>query len=529
MPAFRQGETTRLQGIGTWLVWRVKFSLWILILTMLASAWAQEAPLEAGDIAALKSAMGRTVVVHGVVEKISVTSSGHRKVHFKDSSLFLYLNSSDFEKRSDWKLEEWIGKEVYAGGPVKSYFGKPEIILTDPAQIATAANQVKLPAGSSSKNAPALGTGFAVNATTASLTQLRLDVRTTTKARFVALVSESMELRWEKAASTSSSGSVLRFETSGTTSKGRDPADRAVSFVTARHGGQWPAGRFVRMTRQQQGDKAGWPSMFTTSLLLESTVIGLPLPPRLLVTGELTANGTLERGENEVFHILKNGLQATLLVPESAAPALQDFFLENGPEALAVGPIFAVKSLDDAIHVLQVLSNKNLDAPLAVLASWREPLKARGLGVLRQSEDAAKLEAMARLCPQLLNAQMMQTALKLKPDTTLSQNGTANRLFAFHAECAFNLAALQSDEPEKRKVQADYAARLAKLQPLCHPKYKSFAKALDTLLDALKDARRNEPKDTSDRAKKARAALADAISKASSEAAGVEGEIGLGH
>ncbi len=507
----------------------MNFFPWILILFLLGAGWAQEAPLEAGDSAALKAAMGRSVIVHGVLEKISVTSSGHRKVHFKGSSLFLYLSSSDFENRSDWKLEEWIGKEVYAGGPVKSYFGKPEIILTDPAQIATAADQVKLPAGSGPKDGPALGTGFAVNAPSASLTQLRLDIKTTTKARFVSLISESMDLRWEKAASTSSSGNVLRFETSSTTSKGRNPADQAVGFVTARHGGQWPAGRFVRVTRQQRGENVGWPSMFTTSLLLESTIMGLPLPPRLLVTGDLNANGTLERGENEVFHILKNGLSSTLLVPESAASALQDLFLEKGPEALAVGPIFAVKSMDDAITVLQALSNKTWDAPLAALAGWREPLKARGLGVLRQTEDSAKLEAMARLCPQLLNAQVMQWALKLKPGTTLSVNGTANRLFAFHADCVFNLSALQSDEPEKRKLHAEYAARLAKLQPLWHPKYKAFAKALDDLLDALKDASRNEPKDTSDRAKKARAALADAVSQASSEAAGVEGEIGLGH
>ena len=496
---------------------------------MLGTVWAQEVPLEAGDSAALKAAMGRSVIVHGVLEKISVTSSGHRKVHFKDSSLFLYLTSSDFENGADWKLEDWIGKEVYAGGPVKSYFGKPQITLTDPAQIATAADQVKLPAGSGPKNGPALGTGFAVNTTSASLVQLRLDVRNTTKVRYAVLVSESMDLRWEKAASTSSSANVLRFETSSTTSKGRNPADQAVGFVTARHGGQWPAGRFVRVTRQQQGENVGWPSMLTTSLLLESTIMGLPLPARLLVTGDLNANGSLERGENEVFHILKNGLQSTLLVPESSGPALQDLFLEKGPEALAVGPIFAVKSMDDALAVLQALSKKTWDAPLAALASWREPLKARGLGVLRQPEDAAKLDAMVRLCPQLLNAQVMQSVLKLKPGTTLSENGTANRLFAFHADCVFNLSALQSDEPEKRKLQAEYAARLAKLQPLCHPKYKSFAKVLDDLLGALKDASRNEAKDTSDRAKKARAALADAISKASSESAGVEGEIGLGH
>ena len=500
-----------------------------MLVMLLGTGWALDPPLEAGDSAALKTAIGRTVVVHGVLEKISVTSSGHRKVHFKDSSLFLYLSSSDFEKLPDWKLEQWIGKEVYAGGSVKSYFGKPEIILKDPAQIAATADQVKLPTGSSSKTGPALGTGFAVNLTVASLTQLRLDVKSTSKARFVTLASESMDLRWEKAASNSSSASVLRFESSSTTSKGRNPADQAVAFITARHGGQWPAGRFVRITRQQQGESVSWPSLLTTSLLLESTITGVTPPPRMLVAGDLTGNGTLERGENEVFHVLKNGLQSPLLVPESAAPALQDLFLEKGAEALAAGPIFAVKSLDEALAVFQGLANKTWAAPLAALESWREPLKARGLSVIRQPNESAKLDAMMRQCPQLLNAQVIQKALKLNPGTTLSANGTANRLFAFHSECIFNQSSLQSDEPEKRKLQSEYAARLTKLQPLCHPKYKSFAKALDTLLATLKDASHNEPKDPSDRAKKARATLADALSQASSQAAGVESEIGLGH
>jgi hypothetical protein len=149
--------------------------------------------------------------------------------------------------------------------------------------------------------------------------------------------------------------------------------------------------------------------------------------------------------------------------------------------------------------------------------------------MLRQTDERAKLDAMLRACPQLLNAQILLGAINTKREPTYSVNGTANRLFAIHEQCEFNLPSLQTDSPDARKLHREITDQLAKLQPLCHPKFKLFARSLDALLDALRDVSRNDPKDTGARAKKARSALSDALANAASEAAGVEGEVGLGH
>lgn len=503
--------------------------LWMLLaFASRSAALAQEVPLDASDAAAIKAALGRAVIVHGTLERIEEGKSGQRKVHFKDGPLFLYISRSDYEARAEWKLPEWVGREVFVGGLLKSYFGKIELVVTDPSQIAATLDQVKLPASAAGKNAPAIGTGFAVNSPAAAITQLRLDVSGTKTKRTVKLMSEAMELRWETSSSRSSSSSLLRFEGSSYSTKGREPADQAVSLVTARHGGQWPAARVARMIRKQTADSAGWPTTLTTALLLESTIQGLTLPPGMLAAGRLNPNGTLESGENELCQALRNGLRTILIVPATASPALRDLLLEGSLERLTDGPIFAVNTLDEALTVLQGLSNQSYAPALAALAIWREPLKTRGLSLLRQTEEHTKLEAMLRACPHLLNAQVLLASLTAKPEGTFSINGTANRLFAFYDQCQLQSGALQSDSPNDRKLQKDTADRFAKLRPLCHPKYKSVVTALSEWLDALKDVSRNDLKDTGARAKKARSNLTEATSKVSSEIASVNGEIGLG-
>lgn len=490
--------------------------------------------IEATDAASLTASVGQTILVHGTIERTSVSQVGYARLFLRDTKFNLYIASANFKAHADWNLAQWEGKECYAVGINRLYRGQPQLVLTAPSQLGTDPAALKIPAaGAATKAASTVPDDtLQVQSEQAALTQLHLQIKSTKTNRLATLAAESMELHWDALSSRSTSTSKLRFDGSSYYStKGREPADAAVTLVMAEHNGAWPEAKVARVTRAQSGETATWPTTLTMAVLLETTFNGWKLPPGLKLCGELTSTGSIDGGQNEIYHFLQTPAlpEEILIVPLNALPALQDQWLQGPSTRLAECRIFGVQSLDDVGIVLEALSSKAWEPQFTLLGNLQKSLTAKGVNVLRSPEVRTALLEMTRFCPYLLNARVLQAAAESKSPTLYSLNGAAHRLYALHQATWLDSALLQSDTPEGRRKAKEMKDALLALKPLCLPKFKLVIEKLDDLLDTTREATRFESKDTSPRARKARTAHTDAVSKAATEVALLESELGLGY
>ena len=103
---------------------------------------AQREVIPVSDMAKLKSMLGKTVVVQGIIKRVTASRSEHRRVSFTQGDFILYIRKQDFDSSPDWKLDDLVGREIFAGGEVKDYRGQLELVLTKPAQIADAPERI---------------------------------------------------------------------------------------------------------------------------------------------------------------------------------------------------------------------------------------------------------------------------------------------------------------------------------------------------------------------------------------------------
>ncbi len=490
------------------------------------------AVMEATAAEADEGLVGKVALVRGTVDKIDTMKTGHRKVFFKGSKFFLFITAKDFAAHADWNLDAWVGKELYAIGLVKLYYSQKEMVVTAPSQIGASAEGLKLGANVAAAGDPSApdGADLAIKSNKAALTQLRLQISGAKTARAAKLMSENLSVSWEAQSSRSTTNKQLRFEGSSYSTKGREPSDAAVTLIMARHGGDWPTGKVAQVTRPQSPDGAGWPTTLAMAVLLESTLSAWELPAGLRVLGDLNAAGAIEGGQNELYHLLQQNLPADVivLVPAASLATMTDQALQLGRPNSANVKFFGVQSLDEVGTVLEGLAHKTWEPQLAALTNLQLALAAKGPTALRSAEARAVLADLARFCPLLLNGKLLQAAAEGKGGGLYSLNGAAQRLFALHTAYENESTLLQTGSPEARKKAKEFKDTLMALKPAIPAKYKLVVEKLETLLDALQDAVRCDPKDDSARAKKARSQLESANAAATAEVFTLEGEVGLG-
>lgn len=492
-----------------------------------ASSSPVQTPIAVTDDTSLQAVSGKTAIVSGKVDRIEVMEkSSHRRVRFVGTKFFLFINSKDFFAHPGWELDAWVGQDIFAVGLVKPYYKQLEMVVSAPEQMAATAEALKLPAGGAgSRNAaPTAPTGMPIKLPVVSLTQLRLETKGEKEKRTVEFLIEALEGRWEKSTGKSSSSGILRLETTST--RAREPAVQAAQIAAQRLGGEWPGGSVFRIgKRAAGGGGAAVPTGFATVLLLETSLRGWALPPNLHIAGDVFPNGSLEGGNNELFHLLHREPtgKPVILVPETAIDTLNDLVLEGQAARLLSVEVLSVKDLEGAAATLEAWSKQPLE--VAFCDQLQQALAARGIGVLRQPEVRAKLSAVVKRSPRL-NLRVLLELTNGKPPERFSVNGSAQRLSSFHRRIEQKLSTLKSDEPEAKKLCREMRDELLKLVPRCHEKSKEFAASLLQALEALKEGARYEAKDDSPRAKKARSAMQDALSKAAGDARAVQTEIG---
>jgi hypothetical protein len=488
--------------------------------------------LESTDAAGIDAALGKVATVHATVERIEVQKTEHRKIILKGTKFCLYIFAKDYAASPNWNLDAWVGKEIFATGLIKPYYSNKEIVLKSPSQIGATAAELKLPVGESQAATPAgtmpAGGDFEVKLPKAELTQMVIQIKGSWMTRVSSLASEKIEIAWNQG-KTNSSGKALIFGSYN--SKGREAGDAAVSIVAARHGGEWPAGKSVQVIRPATTDGSAWPTTLTMAVLLESSIQGWKIPPGTKIMGELSANGMIEGGHNELYRTLQlpPAGDGIVLVPASTWSTFEDVILQGSLAPLANTRFFSIGSLDDVGTILTALEHNTWDAQFKMLSNLQSTLATKGQIALRSPEARAGLIEMARFCPSLINIRALAKVADGKPATVYSINGAAQRLFAIHAQYLAARELLQNTTPEARKKAKELKDALATMKPLIPPKYKVIVEKLDALFDAVQDAVRYEAKDDSPRATKSRSTLKSAASSAATEVAIVEPEVGLAH
>ncbi len=102
--------------------------------------------LAATETEALKAKEGQRVVVHGETQDSGKSASGTNFVNFKGAEFFLVAFKSDLGRFPEGEPADlYDGKRLAVEGTVSVYQGKPQIKLTDPAQITVLAPDAVFP------------------------------------------------------------------------------------------------------------------------------------------------------------------------------------------------------------------------------------------------------------------------------------------------------------------------------------------------------------------------------------------------
>lgn len=121
-----------------------------------ASASPDKLYLAANETEALMAKEGQIVVVHGFVEGSAKSPSGTNFVNFKDAEFFLVTFKSDLGQFPDGEPSDlYEGKRLAVEGAISVYQGKPQIKLTDPAQVTVLEADAVFPPVQEKKEEPA--------------------------------------------------------------------------------------------------------------------------------------------------------------------------------------------------------------------------------------------------------------------------------------------------------------------------------------------------------------------------------------
>jgi hypothetical protein len=483
------------------------------------------------DEARLRSLLGKTAIVRGVVKRVEVMTSQNCRVWFTEGKFILFIRKQDVQAKPDWKLDDLVAHEIHAGGEVADYRGRLELLIRGPEQIADTPEKVDLSkishpkvsrTGTTEAPASPVADGPPVKRERAAVTQC---VAITTSAQ-PQLVIERFEASMDSGARSGAPPLVLESYSG----KERGPAVGGLEAVRKKLDG-WPKGRVLRVRRAGGSSGPGLPHGLPTALLLRSMFDGFELPPRLAATGDFTAAGDLIGGREELLLLEKfpQPADSWLLVPEGAEAGLCDHLLDGKWNALTGAQIFAAKNLNDAVAVANALATGQWQAALAKFSELQKVLAGKpgapptnASMIVKSPAFRARVNEIAQAVPVHLSARVLTAAADGRLPKAYSTAGSGLRLRQFYLKIAGDLKTLRDDKPESRKKLRAHTETFEVLSMKCDPVWQRFSKSLDTLLEAVKDASKFESKDSSARGKKANDAL-----KSATEAAKLEYEEAL--
>jgi hypothetical protein len=492
-----------------------------------ATAAAPAAPgapivIQVSDSARLKAAIGTTALVTGTVSAVSVSRSGHRQVRFKQGAFILYISRKDLDSRPDWKLEDLIGKTIFAGGDVAPFYDKVEMLIHHPGQIADAPEKIDLaaarmpsratkPPGSTDSSGDK-STDFEVKRTNAAISQISAVIQSSAQPylafeRFEGMIEPGYR----------SSGVPVVIDSFS----GRDRSSTIAGLEVVRGERGWPKSRILRLKRAPGGKSGpGLPHGLAVALLLNSMFDGWALPQSLAVGGTFQGVDSLAGGREELLLLAKTPPPegTVLLVPDGAETGLADLALDGQWDALLKHTVLGSRDLDDAVRVCQTLASGTWNPAFAQFAETAAALRKDPAIAVKSPALRTRLEAVAKSCPEHLNARMLLRLGSKHAPVTYSSAATGFKLRQFYGKMAIEAKALRSakNADDKKKLRA-LEDEFQQLAPRCHPDWKRFQGVLTDWLAAVHDSLRFDSKDTSSRAKKSANALKLLAEKAKAE------------
>ncbi len=475
------------------------------------------------DAAKLRTFMGRSAVVQGKVKRVEALKTGTVRVWFEGAESILYIRKGSLAAHPDWKPGELEGRDIFATGTVADYKGRLELVVERPTQIAQSAEKLDLSTGNAKKGGTTGGGGKAEGGTTtgeggppfktesAAVGQLRA-ITTGVAQPYVAYE------RFQGAAARGSRGSSPPITIESFSGKDRAPALAGLDWVRNTRG--WPRGVYLRVKRAGGNPGPGLPVGMTVALMLESMVEDVPVPENFAVLGTMAPNGSLNGGAEEVLMLAKAQAPDNLVVavPPSVEGALFDVAMDGDWAAFCRFPLLEVADIPSLKKLAREAASPDFTAALAPLAEIRSALEKNPEGALRSPAMKTKLEALAKVRPDLLNVRVLQKMLANEAPKTWSSPTTGARLRQFYlkaTEEANNLRFSKSNDP--RKTAKALKDAFADVSRKAHPDWKRFHDALAAWVDALADSIRYDSKDTSARAKKNAEAVKSSAATAKTE------------
>ncbi len=129
--------------------------LFLLALFTLSASAQEKIYLAADETEALLAKEGQKVVVYGETKGSGKSGSGTNFVNFRGAAFFLVTFKSDLAHFPDGEPADlYEGKRIAVEGALSIYQGKPQIKLTEPAQVTLLAPDAVFPPPSETKEKP---------------------------------------------------------------------------------------------------------------------------------------------------------------------------------------------------------------------------------------------------------------------------------------------------------------------------------------------------------------------------------------
>lgn len=463
------------------------------------------------DLDALRAKLKETVLVRGTVREVTTGRSGYKRVHFHDTTFFLYIAKKDLDRFPDWKPEEWQGRNVFARGQVSEYRSQLELIIRAPSDLAASAEALPpsfSPAAATSRVAKDMSPG-----TSSSSMPLEPKRTSTEVSQVLARLDVPQPyLAFERFKATFDTGfrSTAPLILESYSGRDRSPALAGVEVIRTRHG--WPARKILRVTRSltDGAPGPGLPHSFAVALMVEAMLQDIDLPATLAVGGHVQPDGTLAGGREEIMMLPTPPPPegSLLLLPEAARSALIDLALDEQWEVLTRYSILGAKTLDDAARLTRLLSAGAYAEAIERFASLGAELGSNPAQTIRSPTQRSRLQSILTSCPEHLTAQALLELSTSREGPRYSAPASAIKLRLFYAKLAdTRLSKAKSKEEETRRKLRELKNECRALGNKIDPSCEEFHTALKGWLDAMEVDLRFSANDDSARAKKVRREL----------------------
>jgi hypothetical protein len=264
-------------------------------------------------------------------------------------------------------------------------------------------------------------------------------------------------------------------------------------LITVRHNG-WPAGHEIEISFEDKFvPKDGPSAAVACALLVDALVSGTDIDPELAVTGDLNADGSVQRVGGVADKLRGAVARKCRLagIPKKTEIQAVDAVLLEGPALLWKIQVISLETFDQALAIATAQREAGMQEALTTFATVQEVLQgkeANAAGLLRNPKVQERLQKVVAAMPNHLSARTLLAVGRGTLPTRLSLAGSVSEI---QKRTGSVLRTIKEGKPEGLQPDelASAVSSLGKIRPILDPRLWKYADAIQDFGTTVRSVR----------------------------------------